>query len=1330
MFKHVIAGRNGTIYAINHHGDLLWFRYLGFQDGSIQWERTTGIQIGSGWGEFHRVMASNDGVIYAIHPNGDLYWYRHLGHETGEGTWANSGTGLLVGSDWGPPARITVADDGVLYLLRENGELVWYRHTGFKDGTKAWATPTLVHSGFGQFDAVEASSDGVLYCRKHEYDELYWYKHLGYQTGANSWADFKHVGTGWNGFGRFTVSNAGVFYVVTSTGNLRWYQHTGFTSGAMSWQQADLESGFGAQVALMNSGSYLSADPSRGNQLFCASSTVGDNTRFRLIYLTEKVVALQAPSGLYAGVDTGTAGAPLFANRTKIGTSEKFTLKPIVLEGRTVYEITASNGGQLILDWSSGAGLPVLANSQPGSGYPAWVIEDRTPTLSLAPPILANMPALREVWTERLETGVWTDPYYNHSTRTYQEAYAQLWRQLYVGFVAYDAPQRGTIPIYRETRTVGGRTLCRLSSVAVTQPYPDGWQQVGVAFHAFASQMLGTVPVYREDDRDGNHFYSVRPKEVAEMCGWTQRGVAFYAYPADILRPYPRVVIKDAATERYVHLDGSTTHNLVARRAAIGGGEPFSVVYLGHGRLALQASTGMYVSAASGSGLVANSAVITRNETFACYEATQLAHWNDQRVPQGMSLLAANGKWLSVDSAQGGALVATSTTAPTSQSFPFLTQPVPSTTVGAEALSEVYEDASVNGPNLFKYTTDAPAAAGWERRGVAFAAYSTAQPGTVPIYLETPSADPDSRFHLWHRTVDESAANGWVQQRVAFHAFMWQAPGTIPVYRDEKNYRFQFSTRSDVAAAEAGFQRWDIAFYAYPAEAMQQRFVTIRNPIMNLILQAQDGRVLQNMTNDVWPGRHIEVRPEPSGGVRLLCHDRKHIYCDETGALQITTDPTLSSGVFEIEPLPSGTFRIRASSGKLVSFGPSSSDFQPVKAETQAVLQSGSGYRWDQHAVFEWIPYASALVPLEVEQKVPDPTGLEPDGAEVRQRIVTALSTAPSEEQQILNAALAFLDQEVSIPDVKMRISVNPNLVAGLLISLNKEAVRVASMCAGGIDWRSYANADENPIWVQFKTLMMLRKAYKVKKLLDEFKDPKNAKMAKSTKFLKLFKAIVGGPLKVYLMTAGTAMIELSAADIAQGGAGGCQILMPWSTPGIFIPFPPGFVKEDEQLTWQDLARATNPYAQQFIAKVNQLYTQSESGVATGSNWIKSMYVTEAAKVTEMLHGIGNTAFATSESAAKSLKSMGYGATEAVQGIVSVYNTNAQQTANILKSAGYAGEQIASSIKGTYDITQTGVEQTIQNAGIGLDTAVTTVGSGLTAGATTVGSWISGLFRV
>lgn len=1328
MFKQIFAARNGTIYAINQQGDLLWFRHLGFPDGSAQWERTAGVKIGGGWGGFQRVMASNDGVLYAIHPNGDVYWYRHLGHETGAGTWANNGSGILVGSGWALPARVTAADDGVLYFLRENGELLWYQHTGYRDGAKTWAAPVLIHSGFGQFDAVQASSDGVLYCRKNEYDELYWYKHLGYKTGTASWADYKHIGEGWNAFGRLVVSNAGVIYVVTGEGKLRWYRHDGFADGTRSWRNADLASGFGAQVALHN-GSYLSADPSRGSQLFCASETVGDKERFQLIYLDERSVALQTPSGSYVGVDPQTAGAPLFANRGQIGTPEKFLLKEIVIQGDPIpkYELTASNGRRLIIDWDPGAGNRVLANSQPNVGYTSWLIEDRTPPLSLPPVILANMPALREVWTERMETGVWTDPYYNDSTRTFQEAYADSWRQLYVGFVAYDTPQRGTIPIYREKLTAGNRTYCRLSSVAVTQPYPDGWRQVEVAFHAYATQMTGTVPVYHET-AGGYDFYSVRPKEAAQLSGWTQQGVAFYAYPADILHPYPRIVLKDAATEKYIHLDRSATNNLVARRASIGGGEPLSVIYMGQGRVALQASTGMYLSSASGQGLVANATALTSTEVFACYEGNQLAHWN-QGVPVNMNLQASNGKWLLVN-AQGD-LVATGTTAPASGNSAFFAEPVPSTAVGAEALAEVYEDASVNGPNLFKYTTAALVpGSGWERRGVAFAAYSSAQPGTVPIYLETPDADPGSYFHLWHRTVAEAQQLGWVQQGVAFHAFMWQAPGTIPVYRDEKNSRFRFTTRSDVAAAEAGFNRWDIAFYAYPAEAMQQRFVKIRNPIMNLQLEAQDGKVYQNTPNDHWPGRHIEVRPEPSGGVRLLCYDGKHIVCDETGALQITTDPTLLSGVFELEPVRnSDRFRIRSASGKVVSFGPTSSPLLSIKAESQAVLQNGSEYRWNEHAVFEWVPYSSAMVPLEVEHKLPAPSGPEPSGDEVRQRIMTARTTAPSAEQEVLDAALAFLDEDLNLPVASMRVSVNPNLVAGLLFTLNKEAVRVLSLCAGGIDWRSYANADENPLWVEYKKLMMMRKAYKVQKLLDEFKEPKNAKMAKKTKFLKLFKAIVGGPLKVYFMTAGTAMIELSAADVARGGAGGCQILMPWATPGIFIPFPPGFIKEDEQFTWTDLARAANPYAQQFVTRVNELYTQSTSGLVTSSNWIKSMYVTEAAKVTEMLQGIGNPAFATAEVAAKNLRAMGYGATEAVQGIVGVYNTTAQQTANVLKSAGYAGEQIASSIKGTYDLSKANVEQTIENAGIGLQTAVTTIGTGLTAGATTVGSWINGLFR-
>ena len=46
------------------------------------------------------VMADSDGVIYAIRDDGELLWYRHEGRDDGSPEWTE-GTGRSVGTGWG-----------------------------------------------------------------------------------------------------------------------------------------------------------------------------------------------------------------------------------------------------------------------------------------------------------------------------------------------------------------------------------------------------------------------------------------------------------------------------------------------------------------------------------------------------------------------------------------------------------------------------------------------------------------------------------------------------------------------------------------------------------------------------------------------------------------------------------------------------------------------------------------------------------------------------------------------------------------------------------------------------------------------------------------------------------------------------------------------------------------------------------------------------------------------------------------------------------------------------------------------------------------------------
>ena len=86
--KHVFSGGNGIIYAVNEQNQLLWYKHLGNLDGTDRWQTTPEKKgyIGVGWDMKH-VFSGGNGIIYAINQQNQLLWYKHLGYADGTDRW-------------------------------------------------------------------------------------------------------------------------------------------------------------------------------------------------------------------------------------------------------------------------------------------------------------------------------------------------------------------------------------------------------------------------------------------------------------------------------------------------------------------------------------------------------------------------------------------------------------------------------------------------------------------------------------------------------------------------------------------------------------------------------------------------------------------------------------------------------------------------------------------------------------------------------------------------------------------------------------------------------------------------------------------------------------------------------------------------------------------------------------------------------------------------------------------------------------------------------------------------------------------------------------------
>ena len=184
------------------------------------------------------LSAARDGVIYVLSNDNNLVWYKHTGRGNGSFNWATS-EGKKVGTGWGFK-QIFAADNNVIYAITNNDDLLWFRHDGHNDGSFRWATAEGKKVGNGwHFRQVFSGENGVIYAI-NENGDLLWFRHEGRNDGSFRWAaaEGKKVGNGWN-FNQVFSGGDGVIYAITSSGDLLWFRHEGRNDGSFRWAAAE-----------------------------------------------------------------------------------------------------------------------------------------------------------------------------------------------------------------------------------------------------------------------------------------------------------------------------------------------------------------------------------------------------------------------------------------------------------------------------------------------------------------------------------------------------------------------------------------------------------------------------------------------------------------------------------------------------------------------------------------------------------------------------------------------------------------------------------------------------------------------------------------------------------------------------------------------------------------------------------------------------------------------------------------------------------------------------------------------------------------------------------
>jgi Tachylectin len=87
-------------------GDLMWFRHVGRDEGSFDWNGPK--KVGTRWDAFTHVFSGGDGIIYGVEPRVEATGSDHVG---GDRTWASGGDLIWdgpkkVGTGWGELTQV------------------------------------------------------------------------------------------------------------------------------------------------------------------------------------------------------------------------------------------------------------------------------------------------------------------------------------------------------------------------------------------------------------------------------------------------------------------------------------------------------------------------------------------------------------------------------------------------------------------------------------------------------------------------------------------------------------------------------------------------------------------------------------------------------------------------------------------------------------------------------------------------------------------------------------------------------------------------------------------------------------------------------------------------------------------------------------------------------------------------------------------------------------------------------------------------------------------------------------------------------------------------
>ncbi|MEJ7601261.1 MAG: tachylectin-related carbohydrate-binding protein [Kofleriaceae bacterium] len=208
--NHLSSGGDGTIYAVNRHGQLLFYRD---QDGTGHVAGPSVIGDG-GWQAMRQVFAGGEGILYAVNADGQLLFYRDT---TRDGTGTIWNPQVIGSGGWQNMRRLFSGGNGIIYAVDKDGRLLRYRDHA-RNGTGDVSSPVVLALGaWSAFLHLFSGGDGTIYAVNAR-GQLLFFKDTLQDTGVDIGSPRIIGQGGWQYFHALFAGDNSKIYAVRAQG--------------------------------------------------------------------------------------------------------------------------------------------------------------------------------------------------------------------------------------------------------------------------------------------------------------------------------------------------------------------------------------------------------------------------------------------------------------------------------------------------------------------------------------------------------------------------------------------------------------------------------------------------------------------------------------------------------------------------------------------------------------------------------------------------------------------------------------------------------------------------------------------------------------------------------------------------------------------------------------------------------------------------------------------------------------------------------------------------------------------------------------------------------